>query len=180
MARPEVRVVVLFEDEAHSQFVRHLLRKLGVRDVRQQRCGGCTEVLEHFVSELRATRPRMAYQRNLALMVVVDADAATIQARVAQLNERLEEDARGRRGDEERIAFVIPALEIENWYVHLCVPSARRVDDGKDYKPEAVWRDLARDLAGAARTAVAAWDPEQGRTDPDSLVAARLELARLA
>lgn len=180
MSRPEVRIVVLYEDEEHDKFVRHLTRKLGLRPERLVRCGGCTEVLDRFVVELRAMRAKMKYQRNLALMIVIDADQESIAPRIKDLDQHvLASKTGGSRGANERIAYLIPALEIENWYVHLCVPAERPIKEAMDYKPEQVWKDLARKLGATARSAVAAWDPEVGREDPASMVAARLELARL-
>jgi hypothetical protein len=74
----------------------------------------------------------------------------------------------------------VPAREIETWYVHLCFPAARPVDETRDdYKKSPEWRQLAKDLRAAAKRAVDAWDPEPGRIDPSSLTAARKELSRV-
>lgn len=180
MSRTEVRVVVLYEDEQHSKFVRQLTRKLGLRPERFERCGGCGEVMERFVRELRAMRPRMSYQQNLGILVVVDADEPTPAMRLRELAEAVAaSNTGGPRAPNERIAYLIPALEIENWYVHLCVPTARPIDEGRDYKPDPVWRALDRELGASARRAVDVWEPSPGRVDPSSIVAAREELARL-
>lgn len=180
MSRPDVRIVVLYEDEPHGKFVRHLTRKLGLRPERLEPCGGCVSVLDRFVLELKAMRNRMKYQHNLGLMVVIDADKASIEPRIRELEERLRiSDTGGPRGAAERIAYIVPALEIENWYVHLCVPDARPVDEGKDYKPEPVWKELEKDLGAAARQAIEAWVRADNKGEPSSLTAARLELERL-
>ncbi|MBZ4330212.1 hypothetical protein [Corallococcus sp. AS-1-12] len=178
MSRPEVRIVVVYEDEPHGKFVRQLTRKLGLRPERLEPCGGCVNVLDRFVVELKAMRHRMKYQHNLGLMVVIDADKASIAPRIRELEERLR-DTGGPRGATERIAYIVPALEIENWYVHLCVPAERPVDEGKDYKPERVWKDLEKDLAATASQAVDAWVRADKKDEPASLTAARLELDRL-
>jgi len=179
MPRPDVRTVVLYEDEPHGKFVRQLTRKLGLRPERLEPCGGSGLLLDRFVVELKAMRHKMKYQRNLGLMVVVDADNASITPRIQELTGRLlTSETGGQRGDTERIAYVVPALEIENWYIHLCVPEARPVDEGKDYKREPVWRELEKDLASAARQAVSAWGRVE-QEEPASLTAARRELERL-
>lgn len=179
MSRDEVRIVVLYEDKAHDSFLRRLVKHLGLRPVRFEKCGDSSSVLARLgreVSELRAKK----YQRNLGLVVVIDADEKGLAGRVAQLGQRIADDTSGgARADDERIAFVVPALEIENWYVHLCCPAARPIDEARDYKPSPEWRDLARNLADAARRAVEAWSPVAGRGDPPSLVAARDELGRV-
>lgn len=180
MSRPEVRIVVVYEDEPHGKFVRQLTRKLGLRPERLEPCGGCSNVLDRFVVELKAMRHRMKYQHNLGLMVVIDADDASIVPRIRDLEERVRiSDTGGPRGATERIAYIVPALEIENWYVHLCVPAERPVDEGKDYKPEPVWKELEKDLAATARQAVDAWVRADKKGEPASLTAARLELERL-
>lgn len=180
MSRPEVRVVVLYEDEQHSKLVRQLTRKLGLRPEYFVRCGGCGDVIRRFEQELLAMRPRMSFQKNLGLLVVIDADDRTVTPRLKQLEAVVAaSNTGGPRGPAERIAYLIPALEIENWYVHLCVPAARPIDEGHDYKPDAVWRELAKELGKAAKAAVDAWDPQPNREDPASLVTARQELTRL-
>jgi hypothetical protein len=93
---------------------------------------------------------------------------------------RIEADASaGRRTEDDRIALFVPAWEIENWYVHLCVPAARPIDEGRDYNRTPEWTRLKKDLSAAAKQAVAAWGPEAGRDDPPSLSAARGELERV-
>ncbi len=180
MPRPEVRTVVLYEDAQHGKFVRQLTRTLGLRPERLELCGGSGHVLDRFVLELKAMRHKMTYQRNLGLMVVIDADNASITPRIQELTARLlASETGGERREAERIAYVVPALEIENWYVHLCVPEARPVDEGRDYKPEPVWKELEKDLGRAARQAVSAWVRPDGREEPVSLTAAREELERL-
>jgi hypothetical protein len=121
-----------------------------------------------------------SHQKNLGLVVVIDADAEVHHRRVAEVLQRITTDARdGARQEIERIALVVPAWEIENWYVHLCVPAARPIDQGLDYKPTAEWRELAKDIGSAAKQAAVAWAPEPGREDPPSLTAARAELRRV-
>lgn len=180
MSRPEVRIVVLYEDEPHGKFVRHLTSKLGLRPERLEPCGGCVSVLDRFVQELKAMRHRMKYQHNLGLMVVIDADNASLVPRLRELEDRLlNSGTGGPRGVTERIAYLVPALEIENWYVHLCLPAERPVDEGKDYKPEPAWKGLEKNLGAAARQAVDAWVRADKKEEPASLAAARLELKRL-
>lgn len=180
MTRDEIRLVVLYEDDTHGKFVRKLTKKLGLRPMRLQPCGDCNALMDRFESELRVVRSKMKYQKNLGLLVLIDADDADYNVRIRELEHRLLRSGTGGPRDElERIAFMVPALEIENWYVHLCIPEARPVDEGRDYKPLPEWRALAKDLAAAAQQAVDAWDEETGRADPQSLVAARGEVGRL-
>jgi hypothetical protein len=173
MSRPEVRVVVLCEDSAHDSF---LVRHLKLRPGRFEKCGDSTSVLRRLGREVDALRSQK-HQKNLGLVVCIDADDKGLSGRVAELKQRIEADARdGARVEGERIALLVPALEIENWYVHLCVPPARPIDEARDYKPSPEWRELSKDLGAASRRAVDAWSPEPGRIDPPSMAAARSEM----
>jgi hypothetical protein len=180
MSRPEARVVVLYEDKAHGSFLRRLVERLNLTPVRFQLCRDSTGVLRSLGQEVNALRSKN-YQKNLGLVVVIDADEKGLRGRVDELLARIAAEASGgARGEAERIALVVPALEIENWYVHLCIPEARPIDEARDYKPSPEWARLEKDLGLAAKTAVAAWAPEAGRLDPQSLIAARDELGRVA
>lgn len=179
MSRHEVRVVVLYEDETTGRFMRRLVERLNLRPVRFVNCRNNVGVLHQLGREVDLLR-RRNYQKNLGLIVVIDADAPAHDRRIAEVLDRIEQDARdGERRDDERIALLVPAWEIENWYVHLCVPAARPIDEQKDYKPTPEWRELEKDIGAAAKQAVDVWGPEPGREDPPSLTAARVELARV-
>ena len=178
MGRPEVRTVVLYEDQEQETFLRRLVKRLGFRPERYENCRNNAGVLQRLGVEVDALRERN-FQKNVCLVVMIDADDEDHHGRVKELLDRIASDAStGARKDGERVALLVPAWEIENWYVHLCIPEARPIDEGKDYKPTPEWRELAKDLGAAAKRAVEAWAPEPGRTDPPSLTAARAELGR--
>lgn len=178
MSRPEVRVVVVYEDDAHHSFMRRLVERLNLNPVRYERCVDSTGVLNRLRLEVTALRAKK-HQRNLGLVIVIDADHKGLQGRVSEVLERIASDAGEARTEDERIALVIPAWEIETWYVHLCCPPARPIDELRDYKKSSEWRQLEKNLGAAARQAAKAWAPEEGREDPRSLVAARTELLRV-
>ncbi|HVJ90997.1 MAG TPA: hypothetical protein VM580_14435 [Labilithrix sp.] len=174
----EVRVVVLFEDSAHSKFIRRLVARLKLVPVRFIPCRDSTGVLRAMVDEVNVLREKR-HQKNLGLVVVIDADGGGLSGRRKELLALIEKVDGGPRGEDERVALVVPALEIENWYVFLCCPEERPIDETRDYKPSPAWKKLDKDLAAAARKAVDAWT-EPGREDPPSLVEARLELGRVS
>lgn len=180
MSRPEVRVVVLYEDNEHHSFLRRLVHVLGLKPVRFERCVDSSGVLRALAREVDVLRQRK-HQKNLGLVVCIDADKEGLDGRVAELNRRiLDLTHDGARTEGERIALVVPALEIENWYVHLCVPAARPVDERRDYKLSPEWRDLAKDIHTSSRRAVEAWEPSANVTDLPSIAAARIELRRVS
>lgn len=179
MGRREVRTVILYEDQEQECLLRRLVKRLGLRPERYENCRNNVGVLQRLGQEVDALRER-SYQKNVGLVVMIDADNKGLQGRVTELLDRIARDASdGARRGGERIVLVVPAWEIENWYVHLCVPAARPIDETRDYKPTPEWRELAKDLGAAAKRAVEAWAPEPGRADPPSLTAAREELGRL-
>lgn len=176
MPRSSVRLVALFEDDAHERFLRRLTKRLGLRELRFVRCGDCTAVLRAFADEVQVLRSKR-HQANLGLLALVDADDPQTAPRRDELD-RIVREHGGARLDTDRIAYVVPARAIETWYVHLAVPEERPVDPVLDYKQTPAWRELAKDMGDAARRAVEAWDsaPE---ADPASLAQARGELERL-
>ncbi len=179
MARTEVRVIVIFEDDEHEYFMRRLVERLHLKPVRFIKCTDCNGVLARLKPEVEALRQKK-HQKNLGLIAVIDADNGNTRKRLDELSALISSVDGGARGENERIALVIPAWEIETWYVHLCCPEERPVDETrKDYKIDAAWRRLGRDLGLSAKRAVNAWLPESGRQDPSSMEAARDELARL-
>ncbi|WP_437960633.1 hypothetical protein WME76_13950 [Sorangium sp. So ce119] len=180
MPHPEVRLIVLYEDRAHDSFLRRFFKKHpGHGRVRFEKCVDSSGVLKRLGAEVDALRSQK-HQQNLGLVVVIDADEKGLSHRLGELDARIGADTSdGRRTVTERIALVVPALEIETWYVHLCDPSARPVDETKDYKTSPTWRELAKDLGAASRRAVDAWPLAPDRPDPASLSAARNELRRV-
>jgi hypothetical protein len=179
MGRPEVRTVLLFEDQAQECFLRRLVKRLGLRPERYENCRNNVGVLQRLGREVDALRERN-FQKNVGLVVMIDADDKGARGRLAEVLDRIAKDAQaGARGDGERVALLVPAWEIESWYVHLCVPAERPIDETADYKPTVAWRELAKDLGASAKRAVEAWEPEAGRDDPGSLKAARAELSRV-
>jgi hypothetical protein len=156
-----------------------LVDQLKLTPVRFQHCRNAVGVLQSLGAEVDQLRSKK-HQQHLGLVVVIDADDKGFRGRVEELERRVASDARdGARRNEECVAYVVPAWEIETWYVHLCCPEARPIDETRDYKPTPEWRELAKDLGAAAKRAVEAWAPEADRVDPPSLSAARQELARV-
>ena len=168
--------------------MRALVKELRLEQPTYLRCGNSTGVLREVSRQVNALRERK-HQKNLWLIVVIDADNNGQEGRLKELGRegRVRElealvktaTADGARGAAERISFVVPAYAIETWYVHLCCPEARPVDETRDYKATLEWRHLEKDLGAAARRAAQAWRSEPQRADPDSLKAAHTEIERV-
>lgn len=178
MAR-KVRLIVLFEDAAHEYLLRNLLRRLNFspHSVVYERCGDCTRVERRLVDEVRNIR-RKNYQHNIGILVMIDADAYGREGRKRRLDELLRSAELAERQTSERIAYVVPSLESENWYVHFCCPEARPIDETRDYKTSQEWRTMLRDLGSAARKLADAWSPPLA-DEPPAIRDARKELQRV-
>ena len=173
-----VRVVVIYEDEAQRFFLVELARRLGIKPIRFEHGRDCNGVLDMFATEVAVIRARN-FQRNLGLLVCIDADHLGLKGRREELLRVVRACKDRERGAEERIALLVPTLEIENWYVHLCYPQARPMDEAQDYKESSQWRQLRADLPMAARKAIEAWQAAQ-QPEPPSIARAREELRRIA
>lgn len=171
-------IVVLFEDNAHESLLRQVMRRVyGCRPprVRYERCTDCSGVERRLSSEVDLLHARR-HQQSRRLLVTIDADQHGISGRVSRLDEIVARANAGER--DERIAYVIPCLEAENWYVHFCCPSRRPIDEACDYKRDPDWRKLANDLGAAARNLARAWQQDP-TSDPPSVRRTRREFARL-
>lgn len=178
MAR-RVRVTALFEDSAHEYMLRSLLQRLGLRprDVDYQRCVDCTRVERRLVDEVRNLRSKN-YQHNIGILVVIDADGYGHAGRKRRLDALLRDAGLEGRQSTDRIAYVVPTLEGENWFVYFCCPEARPIDEARDYKASPEWRALRDDLGSAARRLADAWFPAH-EGEPSAVRDARIELKRV-
>lgn len=137
MARPS-QVIVLIEDIRHQQFVWRYLRRCGleqhaIRLVPYPAGQGSGEqwVREQFAIEAKAYRQRRAHAETV-LIVMIDADDLSVQERLAQLDQSIEEpQAAPIRLDAEQIARLVPKRNVETWI--LCLNDFA-VDEEADYK----------------------------------------------
>lgn len=102
-------------------------------------------VREQFPVEVTTYRKRSA-RAETKLIAVVDADNFTVQERLAQLDQKLQESGVGpTRTDVEQIARLVPRRNIETWF--LC-PNNVEVNEEADYKrTRNDWAELIRPAA---------------------------------
>ncbi len=176
-----VYVIVVLEDSRHEMLVRRYLKKrgMGEREMRIERSPsgrGNAEgwVRETFVKEVNVYRSRHA---KTALIVVVDADAHTVQDRWKQLDGAIEEAGKQRVDvQHEQIARLVPKRNVETWI--LCL-NGHEVNEGADYKKT---RDDWNDLIPQAVGTMLEWthqDTEPPSRCIDSLRSGVNELKRL-
>ncbi len=168
------KVIVLGEDRAHRNFIRHYLKKRGFnhRQIHVRRQGsGKQFVLENYATEVKAYRSQ-ANHLSHALVTVIDADTQKVRDIHRCLEKRLQGDSIHNRQTDERIAVLVPKRNIETWMVYLL---GSTVDEEKNYKEH----QLAKDPQAPKRAGITLarqLGQEPGADCPQSLQAAGSEL----
>ena len=179
----EVQMVLLCEDGQHRAFVERFLgsagrltrkskRRLRVEKASQGRGSAERFVRERFPTELAAYR-RRKNRVSVALVVMLDGDAAGVAGRLAQLDSACEEQGIPVRRPGEDVFVFVPTWRIESWLAWI---EGEDVDETRaDYPRLPRPRDCqwhARELAARCRS-------RQLRDDaPSSLAAACTEYGR--
>jgi hypothetical protein len=105
-------------------------------------------------------------------MVLIDADLESVDKRLRQLDEQLQQSARDRRTDDDRIAILVPRRNIETWIAALL---GMLVDEEQDYKVQGGC-DRVRE---ASQTFFDRTRPKQPNLPLDSLRRAVPEIRRI-
>jgi hypothetical protein len=120
-----VNVVILCEDPQHAAFAQRFLKCVGrgMRVLRveispQGRGSGEQYVRERFARELAFFRERK-HRVEQALIVIIDADLRTLADRIEQFKQAAIAGGQKPRSDDERVAYFIPARNIETWLAYL-------------------------------------------------------------
>lgn len=134
MARREVTIVVLCEDDLHERCAKRFLKKLSfeprkIRVVRGLAGRGAASrfVLSQAHNEASEVRRRRNQGHQAALVIVIDGDESGFAQRKRQV-----EDAIGRERSEP-IAIFVPTWSIETWVLAL---RGDRVDESESCKLE--------------------------------------------
>ena len=133
------RVVVLAEDQRQVRFIRGYLKErnfdnhdIRVEPVSSGRGSGEQWVRERYAEAVRAYRWRST-RAATALVVMIDADAGTVEQRLEQLRQALvQADSEGRSAA-EKIAHLVPKRNFETWI--LCL-NGTQVSEDIDYRHE--------------------------------------------
>ena len=141
------RVIALVEDEHHEMLVRRYLKRCGwneheMRMNRSPSGRGSAEgwVRKEFPKEIKAYRRRQASAQT-DLIVMIDADAHSVQERLNQLDQALTASAQQAVAEQERIARLVPKRNVETWI--LCLNNQPDLDENTNYTREGRnWHDL--------------------------------------
>ncbi|MBM5818086.1 MAG: hypothetical protein FJ083_16395 [Cyanobacteria bacterium K_Offshore_surface_m2_239] len=134
MTTRKVNLVLICEDRQHEAFVRRFLRELGwetrrlrVNQNPKGRGSGEQWVRTNYVQEVMNMRQRPHVA--MGLIVTIDQDTERLN-REHQLLQALTEAGQKTRCDQEKIAHIIPARNIETWLAYL---SGKEVDETTVY-----------------------------------------------
>ena len=143
-----VRIVLLCEDAATNTFVRRFLRRrqFKARDITTLPIphgsqSGEQWVREKYPSELKAIRSR----QDAFLIVVIDADTHTTQARRSQLDYECKTQQVPARKPADPVLIIVPRRNIETWFAYLDGISVDETVDYNAYKSKDP-RPFAEDL----------------------------------
>ena len=123
MGRRYPQVVVLCEDEQQAVFIGRFLkaRRLRIREMHIAPIGqGSAEqyVRQHYPERVKKYR-RDSHHVFVALVVMIDADAKSVEQRLRELERELVRVAPPGRQADERIAVLVPRRSIETWIRYL-------------------------------------------------------------
>ncbi|HVP09601.1 MAG TPA: hypothetical protein VMV94_00245, partial [Phycisphaerae bacterium] len=154
------RFVVLCEDDEHSRFAHHTLRKLGrqYRELRILVCPSGREaadnwVRKHYPEEVALHRRKASSQEGLALIVLIDADRLSVDQRHEQLGEALRSSNLAERGPSEKVVIWVPKRHIETWIAELLHGDANEEDDYKNAMRGADYQTAAQRFVEHVRNA---------------------------
>jgi len=179
MSQRRVQIVILCEDRQQEVFARYFLKKRGFTGrVRANICpegsqAGEQYVRTHYPEEVKAYRQKRN-QVSIGLVVLIDADTGTLDARLNELASVLDEDEQENRGSNEAIAIFVPKRNIETWIHYLQGETVNEEDAyAKFENNEAVCKTAVEDLADRC------YSQSLPENAPPSLQAACGELQRL-
>lgn len=179
MSQRRVQIVILCEDRQQEVFARYFLKKRGFTG--RFRANICPEgsqageqyVRTHYPEEVKAYRQKRN-QVSIGLVVLIDADTGTLEARLNELASVLDEDEQKNREPNEAIAIFVPKRNIETWIHYLQGETVNEEAVYAKFKNnEAVCKTAVEDLADRCYSQSL---PEDA---PRSLQAACGELQRL-
>ncbi|MDM8550553.1 hypothetical protein QUF72_10760 [Desulfobacterales bacterium HSG2] len=148
MSRRRVQVVILCEDVQHRAFAKGLFESRGFRNIRflpvPKGRGAATQyVFKLYPDRVKAYRILANRNRSShALAVFIDADNRTVENRLRELDEKLQDSKLEKRQSDDKIGIFIPKMHIETWLMYLM----EKVVDGKTVNEETSYKDVYKKL----------------------------------
>jgi len=183
-------VTILCEDIDQERFIREYLICRGLDDRKIKDFGNPKGrdiknnnalILKHYPELIQSYRSRN--YRNIAVVVMIDADEDSLDDRMRSLNIALDETAgnlnKDPRRPNEKVAIFVPARNIETWFYYIM--EGQECDETTDYKDKKMSAKERIELAKSAAQKLAREICPQGadRITLPSLRYACTELQRL-
>ncbi|OQX27372.1 MAG: hypothetical protein BWK80_05680 [Desulfobacteraceae bacterium IS3] len=139
----DLRIDILCEDIAHHRFIRKYLEYKGVgkrniKDFGNLKSHNNGTVLKHYPECVKTYRSKANHQKNITLVVMIDADDKKLEERLRDFDKKLDakkaELNQKTRDDDEKIAIFVPARNIETWFHYIFgYTDCNEQDDYKKY-----------------------------------------------
>jgi hypothetical protein len=181
MTQNRVQLVVLCEDRQQEIFALNFLNNRGfeldfknvqVNKSPKGRGSGERYVINNYPKEVRAFR-RKNYRSGM-LVVVIDADKATVTETLKELDNALIQNSLELRQPNEAIAIFIPKRNIETWIHYLQSETVNEIDAySKFNKNESICKPYVEQLANKCKKGIL------DENTPPSLQVACGELQRI-
>ena len=183
-------VTILCEDIDQERFIREYLICCGLEDRKIKDFGnpkGKTIknnnalILKHYPDIIKSHRRRK--YRNIAVVVMIDADEDSVSDKMRSLHKKIDEAAGNLNKDtrlpNEKVAIFVPARNMETWFYYIMEGQER--DETTDYKDKKMSAKERIELAKSAAQKLAREICPQGvdRITLPSLRYACTELQRL-
>ena len=183
-------VTILCEDIDQERFIREYLICRGLDDRKIKDFGNPKGrdiknnnalILKHYPELIQSYRSRN--YRNIAVVVMIDADEDSLDDRMRSLNIALDETAgnlnKDPRRPNEKVAIFVPARNMETWFYYIM--EGQECDETTDYKDKKMSAKERIELAKSAAQKLAREICPQGadRITLPSLRYACTELQRL-
>lgn len=180
MSKRRVRGVILCEDRRQSNLVRRYLKKAGLaRNAREFRdkpspSGDAKNFIrQEYPKEIKELISKED-QRDLVLIVVIDADTHTVKDRFAWLHAKLENGELKAKSQQNRIFVLVPKRNVETWIWFL---NGNNVNETDDYKRNVKTKHCTHAVEELVELRKRGWSFSEGT--PSSLIAGCAELKRI-
>jgi hypothetical protein len=183
-------VTILCEDIDQERFIREYLICRGLDDRKIKDFGNPKGrviknnnalILKHYPDIIKSHRRRK--YRNIAVVVMIDADEDSVSDKMRSLHKKLDEAAGNLNKDtrlpNEKVAIFVPARNIETWFYYIM--EGQECNENTDYKDKKMSAEERIELAKRAAQKLAREICPQGvdRITLPSLRYACTELQRL-
>jgi hypothetical protein len=183
-------VTILCEDIDQERFIREYLICRGLDDRKIKDFGNPKGrdiknnnalILKHYPELIKSYRTRK--YRNIAVVVMIDADEDSVSDKMRSLHKKLDEAAGNLNKDtrlpNEKVAIFVPARNIETWFYYIM--EGQECNEITDYKDDKMSAEERIELAKSAAKKLAREICPQGvdRITLPSLRYACTELQRL-